>query len=255
MAMRPPVGPPTLTRRTKILLVVAGVLILLTFVGNVIINNYIDWLWFGEVGFRGVFTTVLFTQFVTALAGGLLIGGTALLSFWLAYRSRPVFVPVGRPDDPLVKVRSRIQENLTLFRAVLGGVTGIASALLALSDWKVVLQFLNSTPFGVTDPEFGLDVGFYAFDLPFYRYLLNWLFAAVAIGFLIALITHYLFGGIRLTGRPRRSRRQRAPSWRSPPGCSCCSRPSPTGSTATSCCPRTASRASSSAPPTPISTR
>ncbi|MGI5127735.1 UPF0182 family protein [Pseudonocardia sp. CA-107938] len=199
--MRPPVGPPTLTRRTKILLVVAGVLILLTFVGNVIINNYIDWLWFGEVGFRGVFTTVLFTQFVTALAGGLLIAGASLLSFWLAYRSRPVFVPVGRPDDPLVRVRSRIQENLTLFRVLLGGATGIAAALLALGDWEVVLQFLNSSPFGIKDPQFGLDVGFYAFDLPFYRYVLNWLFAAVAIAFLIALVTHYLFGGIRLTGR------------------------------------------------------
>ena len=201
MAMRPPVGPPTLTRRTKILLVVAGVLILLTFVGNVIINNYIDWLWFGEVGFRGVFTTVLFTQFVTALAGGLLIAGASLLSFWLAYRSRPVFVPVGRPDDPLVRVRSRIQENLTLFRVLLGGITGLAAALLALGDWRVVLQFLNSTPFGTVDPEFNLDVGFYAFELPFYRYVLNWLFAAVAIGFLVALVTHYLFGGIRLTGR------------------------------------------------------
>ncbi|MDN5858467.1 MAG: UPF0182 family protein [Pseudonocardia sp.] len=180
---------------------VAGVLVLLMFVGNVLINNYIDWLWFGEIGFRGVYTTVLFTQFVTALAGGLLIGGTALLSFWLAYRSRPVFVPVGRPDDPLVKVRGRIQENLTPFRVALGGVTGLSAALLALGDWQVVLQYLNSTPFGVTDPEFGLDVGFYAFDLPFYRYLLNWLFAAAAIGFVIALITHYLFGGIRLTGR------------------------------------------------------
>ncbi|SHK90077.1 hypothetical protein SAMN05443637_11429 [Pseudonocardia thermophila] len=201
MAMRPPVGPPTLTRRTKILLVVAGVLILLTFVGNFLINNYIDWLWFGEVGYRGVFTTVLFTQFVTALAGGLLMAGASLLSFWLAYRSRPVFVPVGRPDDPLVRVRSRIQESLPVFRLVLGGVTGIAGAMVALGDWKTVLQFLNSTPFGITDPEFGLDVGFYAFDLPFYRYLLNWLFAAVAIGFFIALVTHYLFGGIRLTGR------------------------------------------------------
>ena len=27
--------------------------------------------------------------------------------------------------------------------------------------------------FGVTDPQFGKDLGFYAFDLPFYRLVLN----------------------------------------------------------------------------------
>ena len=62
-------------------------------------------------------------------------------------------------------------------------------------------MFLNSTPFGVTDPEFGIDVGFYAFQLPFFRWVLDWLFVAVAICFVVALIAHYLFGGIRLTGR------------------------------------------------------
>src|SRR5690606_23117422 len=48
---------------------------------------------------------------------------------------------------------------------------------------------------------FGLDVGFYAFDLPFYTMVLNWLFVAVVIAFFANLVTHYIFGGLRLTGR------------------------------------------------------
>ena len=61
--------------------------------------------------------------------------------------------------------------------------------------------FLHGGDFGVTDPQFGKDLGFYAFDLPFYRLVLSYLFVAVFLAFLANLISHYVFGGIRLAGR------------------------------------------------------
>ncbi|MBW0114864.1 UPF0182 family protein [Pseudonocardia abyssalis] len=199
--MRPPVGAPTLTRRTRILLAVAGVLVLLLLGGSRLINFYIDWLWFGEVGFRGVFTTILFTRIVQFLAGGLLIGGLVALALWIAYRSRPVFVPLSGPEDPIARYRTVIIQRLRLFAIGIPVAVGLIAGLAAQGDWQIVQQFLNSTPFGIADPEFGLDVSFYAFQLPFYRLLLNWLFVGVAISFVVALVTHYIFGGIRLTGR------------------------------------------------------
>lgn len=201
MAMRPPVGAPTLTRRTRILLAVAGVLVLLLLGGSRLVTFYIDWLWYGEVGFRGVFSTILFTRIVQFLAGGLLIGGLVALALWIAYRSRPVFVPLSGPEDPIARYRTVIIGRLRLFAIGIPVVFGVFAGLAAQGDWQVVQQFLNSTPFNVADPEFGLDVSFYAFQLPFYRLLLNWLFVGVAISFVVALVTHYVFGGIRLTGR------------------------------------------------------
>ncbi len=59
-------------------------------------------------------------------------------------------------------------------------------------------MFLHGTSFGEKDPQFNLDIGFYAFDLPFYRFVLNLLFVVVVVAFLANLVTHYLFGGIRL---------------------------------------------------------
>jgi uncharacterized membrane protein (UPF0182 family) len=190
-----------LSRRTRILLILAGILVLLLLGGSRLINFYVDWLWFGEVGFRGVFTTVLFTQIVQFLVGALLIGGLVALSLWIAYRSRPVFVPVTGPEDPIARYRTLIIQRLRVFAIGIPVVIGIIAGLAAQGDWQTVQQVLNSTPFGVTDPEFGIDVGFYAFQLPFYRYVLDWLFVAVAICFVISLITHYIFGGIRLSGR------------------------------------------------------
>ncbi len=124
MAMRPPVGAPSLSRRTRILLVVAGILVLLLLGGSRLINFYVDWLWFGEVGFRGVFTTVLFTQILQFLIVALLIGGLVALSMWIAYRSRPVFVPVSGPEDPIARYRTLIIQRLRLFAIGAVGVGG-----------------------------------------------------------------------------------------------------------------------------------
>lgn len=201
MAMRPPVGAPTLTRRTRMLLTAAGALVVLALVGSRFIDFYVDWLWFGEVGYRSVFTTVLLTRLVQFLLGALLIGGAVAASLWVAYRFRPVFVPVTGPEDPVARYRTVIIQRLRLFGIGIPVGVGAIAGLAAQGDWQTVQQFLSSTEFGTTDPEFGIDISFYAFELPFYRYLLSWLFVAVALAFVVALVTHYIFGGIRLTGR------------------------------------------------------
>ncbi len=201
MAMRPPVGAPTLSRRTRILLIAAGIAVLLLLGGSRLINFYVDWLWFGEVGYRSVFTTVLFTRIVQFLVGALVIGGAVALALWVAYRFRPVFVPVTGPEDPIARYRTLIIQRLRVFAIGIPVAFGLVGGLAAQGDWRTVQQFLHSTPFGVADPQFGIDVSFYAFELPFYRYILNWLFIAIAVSFVVALVAHYVFGGIRLTGR------------------------------------------------------
>ena len=201
MAMRPPVGAPTLNRRTRILLIAAGVLVLLLLGGSRLITFYVDWLWFGEVGYRSVFTTIIFTRVLQFLLGAVLIGGAVALSLWIAYRFRPVFVPVSGPEDPIARYRTVIISRLRLFGIGIPLLVGVIAGLAAQGDWETVQQFLHSTAFGVTDPEFGIDISFYAFELPFYRWVLDWLFIAVTISFIVALVAHYMFGGIRLTGR------------------------------------------------------
>lgn len=201
MAMRPPVGAPTLSRRTRILLIVAGVLVLLLLGGSRLNDLYIDWLWYGEVGFRNVFSTRLFTRVLEFIVGGLLVGGLVALAIWLAYRTRPVFVPVTGPEDPIARYRTVIIQRLRLFGIGIPLAIGLIAGFAAIGDWQTVQLFLNSTPFGITDPVFNTDVSFYAFQLPFYRMLLDWLFVSIAISFAVSLITHYIFGGIRLSGR------------------------------------------------------
>jgi uncharacterized membrane protein (UPF0182 family) len=189
---------PKLSRRAKVLLSIAGVLILVLIVGARLLDTYVDWLWFGEVGFQSVFTKVLLTRLILFFAIGLLVGGLLAVSLAIAYRTRPVFVPVSGADDPLAKYRSTIVQRVRLFGIGIPVIVGAIAGSAGQSDWQPVQLMLNAVPFGQIDPEFGKDIGFYAFTLPFISWLITWLFVSVAIAGIGALVTHYIFGGIRL---------------------------------------------------------
>ncbi len=199
--MRPPTGLPSLSRRSRVLLVAAIILAALLLLGPRFTDTYTNWLWFGEVGFRNVYLTVLRTRILLFIVVALFVGLVVWLALLLAYRTRPVFVPVAGPNDPIARYRTTVMSRLKLFGIGIPLVLGVLSGLVAQSNWVTVQLFLNGDSFGQKDPQFGLDVGFYAFDLPFYRMVLNWLFVAVVIAFFASLVTHYVFGGLRLTGR------------------------------------------------------
>lgn len=201
MAMRPPVGMPKLSRRSRILLIIGGIVLVALLIWSSLVGAYVDWLWFSEVGYRGVFTTQVLTRVALGAAAAVFLGAVLLLNLWIAYRTRPVFVPVSGPEDPLARYRTVISARPKLFAIGIPVAVAVLGGLAAQADWQTVQLFLHSVPFGKTDPQFGHDISFYTFELPFYRWLLSWSFVAVTVAFLGALVTHYIFGGVRLAGR------------------------------------------------------
>jgi uncharacterized membrane protein (UPF0182 family) len=191
---------PKLTRRSRTLITIALAVILLLLVGPRLIDGYVDWLWFGELGYRSVFTTVLLTRLVLFLVVGLLVGGIVFAGLALAYRTRPVFVP-SNGNDPVARYRSVVMSRLRVIAAGVPVAIGLLAGIIAQSYWVRVQLFLHGGDFGIHDPQFGKDLGFYAFDLPFYRLVLSFFFVALFLAFVANLLAHYVFGGIRLSGR------------------------------------------------------
>ena len=175
--------PPLSTTRPRAAEWHAVGLIVLLLVGPRLVDAYVDWLWFGEVGFRSVWVTVLLTRVAIFVAVAVVVGGTVLLALMLAYRSRPVFVPGARPNDPIAPYRTQVMRRPRLFGWGVAVAVGVLCGLIAQSNWVTVQLFLHGGSFGIVDPEFGHDIGFYVFDLPFYRSVLNWLFVAVCLRF------------------------------------------------------------------------
>ncbi|GAA5158534.1 UPF0182 family protein [Pseudonocardia eucalypti] len=183
------------------MLVFGAVVLVALLAGSRLLDYYVNWLWFGEVGFRGVFSTMVLTRIAQFAAVTVIFAGLVALTLAIAFRNRPVFVPVSGPEDPVARYRTVIIQRLRAFAIGVPLLVGVIAGLAAQGDWQVTQMFLHSTPFGTADPVFGMDIGFYAFQLPFYRWALDLMFVAVALCFVLSLITHYIFGGVRLTGR------------------------------------------------------
>ncbi len=199
--MRPAARMPKLTRRSRILIAVSAIFVLILLIGPRLIDTYVDWLWYGELGYRSVFTTQLFTRLVVFLVAAVLIDAIVFAGLALAYRTRPVFVPTNGPNDPVARYRTAVMSRLRLVGIGVPAFIGFLAGIVAQSYWTRIQLFLHGGSFGIQDPQFGMDLGFYAFDLPFYRLVLSFLFVAVFLAFIANLLGHYLFGGIRLSGR------------------------------------------------------
>src|SRR5215213_5780528 len=199
--MRPAAKIPKLTRRSRILITVALAVVLLLLIGPRLVDAYVDWLWFGELGYRSVFTTQLLTKLVVFLVVWAVVGAIVFAALALAYRARPVFVPTNGPNDPVARYRTAVMSRLKLVGIGVPAIVGFLAGAVAQSYWVRIQLFLHGGSFGIADPQFGKDLGFYAFDLPFYRLVLSYLFVATFLAFVANLLGHYLFGGIRLSGR------------------------------------------------------
>ncbi|HEY7052673.1 MAG TPA: UPF0182 family protein, partial [Mycobacterium sp.] len=97
--------------------------------------------------------------------------------------------------------RTAVMSRLRLFGIGIPAVIGIIAGFIGQSYWTRIQLFLHGGDFGIKDPQFGKDLGFYAFDLPFYRLLVSYLLFSVFLALLANLVSHYIFGGIRLSGR------------------------------------------------------
>ena len=203
MAMRPPVGLPTMSKRAKRVLIALVSLAVLAILWFQFVGIYVDWLWYGEVGFREVFSTQAINRIILFLIAGLGGGGLVFLSLYLAYRSRPVFVPTNEVD-PLAPYRTIITTRPKVFAFGISGVVALICGLSAQSDWTTVQLWLHGGDFGTVDPQFNLDVGFYVFTLPMIQLVLGWLFVIISICFICVAVVQYLFGGIRLSGPGRK---------------------------------------------------
>ncbi|NLD04299.1 MAG: COG1615 family transporter, partial [Synergistaceae bacterium] len=83
---------------------------------------------------------------------------------------------------------------------VVAALLAIVNALNAMGSWGTFLQFMNPTPFGESDPLFGLDVGFYVFTLPFIKYIQSWLQGVLVVTLLGTFTSYFMTRSLSLDG-------------------------------------------------------
>ena len=180
-------------------MIVLGVIVFAVIVfGRAIARFYVDALWHDALGRSDIFwgqiwaKTTLFVIFFAAFA---VIAGVNL---FIADRAAPTIFPAN--VHPYVeRFHELFGQRLRIVRYGTALVLAFMLALPAIAQWQDWLLFRNSQTFGVEDPQFGADVGFYVFRLPFIAFSVDWLFAALVVVLLLTIAAHLLNGGVMFT--------------------------------------------------------
>ncbi len=192
-----PLGRPRISPATIALVILVGIGAILFSVADL----YTNVLWFDQLNFLNVLTTQIFAQSALFAAGAVSFALITGISLWLAYRFRPVYIRFPDESSPFEQYRQLLEQ---LRRVVMIGVPlglGVLAGLAVAPSWGIVLSYLNRTPFGETDPQFGLDISFYIFELPFLVGLVGFLSGAFLISLLLTAGVHIIYGSIKFNGR------------------------------------------------------
>jgi uncharacterized protein len=179
------------------LIPVAAGLVALIIVVSVVSGVWTDYLWFRSVGYTSVFGTTYGTKWLLFLVTAIFMAAVVGANAWLAYRLRPPFRPSAADQQSLAGYRTVVDPHRRLVLGVLLGLIGLVTGLSAASSWRTWLLFANRTSFHTLDPQFHLDLSFFVFVYPFLRMVLTYLFTAVLISLVVAVIVHYLYGALR----------------------------------------------------------
>ena len=185
------------SRRRGPLPIVIGILVVASIALVSLSGFYADWLWFKSVDFTEVWSTILLTKAAVFIVAGLATSLIITLNVYIAFRKRPLYVPQSIEADNLERYRAQIEPIRRLVLVGLSLVLFYFGGSSASQLWDTWLLFRNSTSFGVTDPQFGLDISFFAFKLPMYQAFVAWGISTLIFAIIGSAIVHYLYGGIR----------------------------------------------------------
>jgi len=186
------------------LIVVVGVVFALFMSLRGLAGFWTDWMWFDSLGLGSVFTGILGAKIALGAIFTIAFFVMVIVNLVIADRMAPKVRETGPEDDLLDRYHATIGRRTKTVRVVVSLVLALVAGLGMSGEWKQWILFRNGGSFGVKDQTFNTDVGFYVFKLPFYTSVTNWLFASGIIILIVALVAHYLNGGIRFQTQGQR---------------------------------------------------
>ena len=183
--------------RTFLILGVVAAFVLLTSLRG-IARFYTDYLWFDSLDQTGVWRGVLGAKVALALLFIVVFFALAWANLLIADRIAPPYRLSGPEDELLERYHDLVAERAGWVRGIVAGVLALIAGSGVSAEWNSWILFTNGGDFGITDEQFGRDIGFYVFRLPFLSFVVDWLFASLLIVLIITTVAHYLNGGIRV---------------------------------------------------------
>lgn len=163
------------------------VLFLLIMLSTRLLGYFTDWLWFDSLDLTSVYVTRILASGTTFLVSSILFWLLLAGNIWLASRINRRTEGSTLDSTAQQMVGFRVTPLLYVGSAVLAVMSGLAM----MSLWEEILLYLNQVEFGLADPIFNRDVGFFVFSLPIWQAVRSLLLTA----FVFALIGTMLVNG------------------------------------------------------------
>jgi hypothetical protein len=153
-----------------------AIALILLLLGGRLVNFWVDWRWFGEVGYTQVFWTLLQAQWGLGIVFAVLFLAIALPNVYLALKMLP---PPAIPVD--LRGQVEMVARRTLGPLLYGGalVLALLAGATASGQYESFLLYKAAAPFNVLDPLFKNDVGYYVFQLPFQSFAVGFALSAL----------------------------------------------------------------------------
>ncbi|MBV8385807.1 MAG: UPF0182 family protein [Acidimicrobiia bacterium] len=187
------------TTRGRVGLLVAAAVIFIVIISlRGIAGFYTDYLWFQELHLTSVWRGVLGAKVGLATLFTIVFFALMWVNLAIADRIAPAFRPMGPEEELVERYHQVVGPRQLLVRTAVSALFALIAGPSVAGHWNQWILFTHHVPFGVKDPQFHRDVGFFVFQLPFLKFLVDWLFASTIIILIVTAVAHYLNGGIRV---------------------------------------------------------
>jgi len=147
------------------IIAVVAVLLVLVLSARSLSTFYINVLWHQSLGRSDIYWGILGTKWMLIAAFGLVFAVLLWINMAIADRLAPISVPDSQEQRALAQLRTALRKRRKLTRTLVALVLGLVISLPAAAQWQNWMMFRNHKSFGVKDPLFKNDVGFYVFRL------------------------------------------------------------------------------------------
>jgi uncharacterized protein len=177
-------------------LLVIGLIIIAVLIISKMLNLYVDWLFFKEVTYEGVFLKILSSKILAGLIVGVVSFAFMLINALRVCKARFPAMQIGFGNQMGVSLNTDLLNKISRpVSFLIAGVIGVFAGIWGSSMWHQVLLFFNATATGMKDPILGKDIGFYLFKLPFYESLSLYAGFMIFLALLMVILGYGIKGG------------------------------------------------------------
>ena len=167
-----------------------------------LVGVFTDLLWFGHLGRLDVFGKIIRFRIILFSGGTLIAAAFLTWNLYIALRHSRGTILLSLPPDVIRLLSVAVAAVSALTVLIAGPIFGTAAA----GRWESFLLLFNRVPFGVSDPQFGLDASFYVVTLGVLNFAQGWLLG-LAITTIVATLAFYAavftLRGVALVITPR----------------------------------------------------